>query len=783
MPPKLKALSIVALLSAALAVATPGTASAATSITVDGTGGGRVFDGIGAISGGGGNSRLLVDYPEPQRSQILDYLFKPGYGAALHILKVEIGGDTNSTDGAERSHQHTRGAINCNAGYEFWLMEQAKARNPSIKLYGLAWGAPGWVGGGSFWSQDMVDYLVSWLDCAKSHGLTVDYLGGWNEKGYDKSWYENLHSTLPTKGYGNVKVVGADGDWDVADDMQADPAFKAAVDIVGTHYKCGYLSNADSCETTTNALATGKQLWASENGSMDQNIGSGPLIRSIIRGYVDSKVTAYLNWPIIASLYPNLPYATVGLMSAGQPWSGAYTIGKNAWATAHVTQFSQPGWRFIDSASGYLGGNRANGSYATLKSPNGQDYSTIFETSTAQNVTMSVRGGLSTGPVHVWATNLNSVNQADFFVHTNDITPMNGTYSLTLQPGYVYTVSTTTGQGKGSATSPAFKSLPLPYTDDFESYATESEPRLLSAMQGAYEVKPCAAGRAGRCVQQVAPVKPIEWQDDSDAFALLGDTGWHNYTVSADVELQQAGTVEILGRAGEQYRPQSQQSGYFLRASNNGGWSIVKSTADGGTTTLRSGTVAALGTGRWHTLALTFQDSTITAAIDGTTVGTAQDTAYPRGQVGIGVVGYQTQQFDNLKVVAGTGNGSGPVPSGIDGKCLDLDGNNSANGTAVQIWDCNGGPGQQWTAQADGTVRSNGKCLDINGQGTANETIVQLWECNGGANQKWQTGAGASLVNPVSGRCLDDPGASTGNGTQLIIWDCNGGSNQKWTLN
>ena len=80
-----------------------------TDVAVDGAGTGRTFDGVGAISGGGGNSRLLIDYPEPQRSQILDYLFKPGYGAALQILKVEIGGDTNSTDGAEPSHMHTRG--------------------------------------------------------------------------------------------------------------------------------------------------------------------------------------------------------------------------------------------------------------------------------------------------------------------------------------------------------------------------------------------------------------------------------------------------------------------------------------------------------------------------------------------------------------------------------------------------------------------------------------------------------------------------------------------------
>lgn len=66
----------------------------------------RIFDGIGGLSGGGATSRLLVNYPEPQRSQILDYLFKPGFGASLQILKVEIGGDAQSTDGCESSHMH-----------------------------------------------------------------------------------------------------------------------------------------------------------------------------------------------------------------------------------------------------------------------------------------------------------------------------------------------------------------------------------------------------------------------------------------------------------------------------------------------------------------------------------------------------------------------------------------------------------------------------------------------------------------------------------------------------
>src|SRR5579871_5129290 len=126
-------------LGAAAAVAGPGATAATvapvnTLITVDGTSAGRTFDGVGAISGGGGNSRLLIDYPEPERSQILDYLFKPNYGASLHILKVEVGGDTNSTDGSEASFMHTARDQNFNRGYEWWLMQEAKARNPQIKL-------------------------------------------------------------------------------------------------------------------------------------------------------------------------------------------------------------------------------------------------------------------------------------------------------------------------------------------------------------------------------------------------------------------------------------------------------------------------------------------------------------------------------------------------------------------------------------------------------------------------------------------------------------------------
>lgn len=101
---------------------------------------GPEFHGIGAISGGGATTRCLVDYHKEQQSQILDYLFKPNFGASLQMLKVEIGSDILSTDGSESSHMHDNSTIDMAAGYEWWLMAEAKKRNPDIRLYGLPWG-------------------------------------------------------------------------------------------------------------------------------------------------------------------------------------------------------------------------------------------------------------------------------------------------------------------------------------------------------------------------------------------------------------------------------------------------------------------------------------------------------------------------------------------------------------------------------------------------------------------------------------------------------------------
>jgi glucosylceramidase len=128
----------------------------------------------------------------------------------------------------------------------------------------------------------------------------------------------------------------------------------------------------------------------------------------------------------------------------------------------------------------------------------------------------------------------------------------------------------------------------------------------------------------------------------------------------------------------------------------------------------------------------------------------------------------------------GTSPGHSGTITGYGGKCVDVAGASSANGAAVQLYDCNGTAAQTWTASGT-TLQALGKCMDVSAAGTANGSQVQLYDCNGTGAQQWTRGANNSLVNVGSGKCLDATGPSSANGTRLQIWSCTGAANQQWT--
>jgi len=113
------------------------------------------------------------------------------------------------------------------------------------------------------------------------------------------------------------------------------------------------------------------------------------------------------------------------------------------------------------------------------------------------------------------------------------------------------------------------------------------------------------------------------------------------------------------------------------------------------------------------------------------------------------------------------------------GRCLDVPGSTTANGTQPVIWDCNGGSNQRWTLNGQ-ALQSLGKCLDAPWNATAG-TKVEIWDCNGGGNQHWNLNGNGTVGSVSSGLCLDVSGGGTANNNPVILWTCTAASNQQWS--
>jgi hypothetical protein len=645
------------------------------ALLVDGSGKGRIFEGVGGLSAGA-TTRFQMDYPEPYKSQILDYLFKPYYGASLQHLKVEIGGDTNSTWGSEPSHMHTRGDQNYNRGYEWWLMREARKRNPKIFIDLLPWGAPGWIGNHHFYSQDMIDYDLKFINAAHDiYGVDVNYIGIWNETRYDRTWIKSLKQAVLSNNAShglNTHVVAADWfDWQLANQMNADPTLLAAVDVIGVHYPKEYASAAEARNLTRDHNYV--PLWDSEDAYL---VHSGPqaanMAKMLNRAYIEGKMTKLVHCTTVTG-FPSFINDREGFLETASPWSGHYAVEPSLWATAHTTQFAQPGWQYIDSASGYLqdAGGKVVGSYVTLKAPNNSDYSVIIETSDAtaeRRLTFQATNGLSTGAVHVWHSNIKA---GTYFLQEPDL-PGGGSYSITLQPASIYSLTTTTGQQKGNAgTPPADSAFPFPFSNNFENDALDKPAKYFVDEEGSFEVANCS-GRPGKCMVQMVDQPPIKWGGGLNTrfpFTFLGDEKgsetWTDYEVSVDVLMEEFGSVTLWGHLDhlvpclEQKRScwgiLTVPDGYSLTVDSDGWWQM-KSSHDLGAkvTRIKSGYVAGWQPNTWHHLKMAFRGSTLSVLIDGTPVmANYVDSGEPHthGMVALGTEWIKVQ-FDNFCVGA-----------------------------------------------------------------------------------------------------------------------------------
>lgn len=534
------------------------------AIPLSGSSAHHVFDGIGALSAGA-SSRLLFDYPEPQRGDILDLLFKPNFGASLQILKVEIGGDSQSTDGSEPSHAHTRDDLSCGRGYESWLIAEAKARNPDIVTYGLSWAVPHWVGDGAgngtgFHSPDNWAYQTQWLRCVENNtGYKVDWMGTWNEKNPGAPDYvTGLRAAFDAAGFADTLISVYDGDWstgDVVAEALASPAFNASFASIGRHYPC-------DMPFPTVESAIHKKYWSSEDfSSANDWDGASCWARTLNDNYILNNMTATIAWSLIWSAPATLPFPGTGLMSAQEPWSGYYSGGDGAgapaatpslngplWTTAHTTQFSAPGWQYLrvgSGGSGFLPDAAGGGSFVALVPADLSELTLVVE-KVASSTCKCARPNATSPPVdgtvvfalgvglpapgalfRVWRTNATTqfLRDADVAVGAD------GTLSVFVAQDSIVTLSTLSGATKGTPPTPPPPSapFPLPYSDDFSRYAEDTTPvRFWADETGSF----AARGGALRQVVEIDPGGNRWVNEDLDPITLLGDASLANVTIS-----------------------------------------------------------------------------------------------------------------------------------------------------------------------------------------------------------------------------------------------------------
>ncbi|KAK2864251.1 hypothetical protein Q7C36_003405 [Tachysurus vachellii] len=629
---------------------------------------GRRFDGIGGLSGGGATSRLLINYKEPYRSQILDYLFKPNFGASLHILKVEIGGDSQTTDGTEPSHMHNETDENYFRGYEWWLMKEAKKRNPDIMLIGLPWAFPGWVANGTNWPYNFpnitANYVVSWVIGAKHyHGLDINYIGVWNERNFDSKYIQVLRDTLDRAHLPNVGIIAADGNWDISSALLVDPYLNDAVEVIGVHYP--------GTTTVKEALLTGKKLWSSEDYStFNDDIGAGCWARILNWNYVNGRMTSTISWNLIASYYEDLSFGRDGLMTAEEPWSGNYVVETPIWITAHTTQFVQPGWTYLKT----IGNLTHGGSYVALTDGQG-NLTIVIETMThnhsqcirpslppfsvsAQESTFQLKGSFAAiTRLQLWYSKLDFDTKDDvLFKKIKPIKVSGGLFTLKLGIDEIYTVTTVTTGQKGFYSDPP-DSAPFPkkYFDDFTVQTTPfSEAPYFADQTGVFEYFTNLTDRGPHNVtlRQVVNQRPVSWGYDADqTISVIGDHSWQDLSVSCDIYLESENSgVFVAARVDQSGESVRESNGVFYWVFANGTYKVTNDIS--GKKVLVEG-LSGTRPGIWHTLTLTVKGNKATGMLNGFPLWKNAAVLQPKnGWAAIGTSSFEFAQFDNFLVDA-----------------------------------------------------------------------------------------------------------------------------------
>ena len=620
------------------------------------------LDGFGAISGGGATSRLLFQYSAPVVKEILDLLFLPSYGASLHHLKVEIGGDGQSSEGVEPSHMHSNtSSPNFSRGYEWRLMKEARARNPEILLSALAWTWPGWVGAGtkSPWTDPdiAVDYIISWLEGARdTHNITLNFINAdWNERGFSPSFVLALRKALDARAFSYLGIVCGDDAhlFSCAEEAERDSVFRSSIVALGSHGP-----------SLPSPIVPSVPLWNTEVHVTDS--GGTDLSTIFARYYTEQNITSGTLWNVLSAYNPGLFSPDWGIFRAWWPWCDYYEpIGK-LWVFAHWTQGTRPGmhWLKVGSGTGNLSGG---GVYVSFFDAVTHDFTLIVykpSDGVPENATFTLNSTLLFSIASLFAakssvvSGLTSTTPPDldsyFVVQPNGVIVDPSTHSAQffIRPGDLWTLTTIGNLTKGDPLRSVTTPTPFPssFHDTFEDCVPYSEAPYWTDMTGAWE---CVADERGIVMQQVVPAHPLAWRpEEQRPFSLFAaNISLKNVNVSVGISLNSRNDSALLGvRAnpnccGRVITGEDLMPGAWLLVSG-GFWAVFNAIANVSTVLPSEGLIAhgmlerEVIPGEWYRVGLTVQNDFLSGWIDGTNLFSAVSVAGQgvpdNGFVGIG---------------------------------------------------------------------------------------------------------------------------------------------------
>ena len=468
---------------------------------------GPLFDGLGA-SFSGASARLLLDYDDASQSAMLDLLFAPSgppstpatfKGAALSILRLEVGGDANTGAGAEPAYLHSPAdAPNVRRGWAGWLAKEATLRNPAIKVLVTPAAWPAFLGGssadpfGGGVEDAVAAYVANYVALLKTElSVAVGYVGLWRSPRADvlalpsiARYATALRAQLDAAGCGDVAIVCADGGdagggpgaWACAYATDASNATAYSAQLADA---VGVLGDASRPPASWPPGAGGGSLPVWVTGFTMQKVGAQPLIELAALGVASEWAGAFVASPQIGGFVYDVglsasPYGFprwhAGLLSASHPWSSSWSQSVALYAFGHVNQFVPAGgdWRIlpVGSGSGALAGG---GVYVGFFSPSLLQWTLVVQkfccqlcgcnaASVVDEVATFALGGalagagassaqvwLSSYPVHGFFGESDANRSWASFARQPSASLLGGSFSLQLSPGDLVTVSTLAG--------------------------------------------------------------------------------------------------------------------------------------------------------------------------------------------------------------------------------------------------------------------------------------------------------------------------------------------------